>query len=76
MENMKELDLDMLVKVAGGEEEYDEDDAPMNRLKRLVRQAKLFGSSWKEALRVMLYAFEGDLPASEIEAYVKMAYGV
>lgn len=75
MENMKDLDLNLLEKISGGEE-YDEEDAPMNRLKRLVRQAKLFGSTWEEALRVMLYGFEEDLPASVIEAYVKAAYGV
>ena len=36
----------------------------------------IFGSTWKEALRVMLYAFEGDLPVGETEACVKTAYGV
>ena len=75
-ENMKELDPDMLEKIAGGEEDDDDDDAPMNRLKRLVRQARLFGLPCEEALRLMLYSFEGELPAGETEAYVKMAYGV
>ena len=75
MENMNELDLEMLEKIAGGEES-GKDNAPINRLQRLVRQAKLNGSSWEETLQVMLQDFKGDLPAGVIEACVKAAYGV
>ena len=67
---MKELNLNKLAKIAGGAED------PMAILKRLVNTAKRVGTPFENTLRNILFALEGDLPASEIEAYIRAAYGM
>ena len=74
----KELNLDEMKMIAGGDEVddlYERDDLE-SRMKRFAIAAKRWGLCYEDALRVTIYAFEELASVSDIEPCVKWVYGV
>lgn len=81
MENTKEMSLEELQKVAGGDkydELYDElcefDDFVSN-MKRFALIARRLGRSYEDALHLTIYGWGDEVPQEEIEAFVRSIYG-
>ncbi len=75
----KELNPDTLKKAAGGEsveEDFIGQVDFISRMRRFVRNIWLWNITCEEALKLTKSAFEGYVPTGEIEAYVKMEYGM